>query len=155
MRQLLLTLLTLLVVLGTQAQDVAADFSATAADSTAWQLSRQPADRLTLLVFYDPDCTECRQELFALRHASAVGRHVADGTLQVAAVCVGGDDGLWRQSLDELPAAWTAVKAAPDSIPADYDLTATPALYLLDADRRVMLSLATLWQLNYVLTHLW
>ena len=62
--------------------------------------SLQP-DRLTLLVFYDLDCAECRQELFALRHASVVEARIKEELLQVLAIYTGEDEALWLEHRDE------------------------------------------------------
>ncbi len=135
---------------------VAPDFSATAADGRRQSLYGLDAGRLTLLLFYDPDCGDCRRELFALRHAAAVRSAVADSVLHVMAVCVGESDTLWQQSLGEMPAEWTAVKA--DKGFADsglYSLDVLPQMLLLDADRRIMLLGADTRQLTYVLSRLW
>ena len=86
--------------------------------------SLQP-DRLTLLVFYDPDCAECRQELFALK----------------------------RSHRESLPKSWQVVMA--DGGIDGYDLSAMPAIYLLDADRKVMMHNPTVPQLSALLESLW
>lgn len=114
--------------------------------------SLQP-DRLTLLVFYDPDCAECRQELFALRHASVVEARIKEELLQVLAIYMGEDEALWRSHRESLPKSWQVVMA--DGGIDGYDLSAMPAIYLLDADRKVMMHNPTVPQLSALLESLW
>ena len=114
--------------------------------------SLQP-DRLTLLVFYDPDCAECRQELFALRHASVVESRIKEELLQVLAIYTGEDEALWRSHRESLPKSWLVVMT--DGGIDGYDISALPAIYLLDADRKVMMHNPTVSQLSSLLESLW
>lgn len=119
----------------------AQDFTCETVDGRRMKLSELPAGRETLLLFYDPDCSDCRQELFAMRHSTALRRAVNDGRLQVLAVCVGDDERLWRQSCEELPPAWTLAIAREDlSQHPCYDTSSLPMLYLLDNKKQVLRS---------------
>lgn len=118
---------------------VAGDFTCETVDGRQLTLKSMPSDRLTLLVFYDPDCGDCRQELFALRHSSLLRQAVGEGRIQVLAVYAEADEQLWRQTATELPATWTVAIARTD-IKGEgfYDLSSMPAIFLLDNDKKMM-----------------
>jgi hypothetical protein len=109
----------------------------TAGGSAAADGKAGAAGALTLLMFYDPDCTDCRQELFLMRHSSSLRRAVSEGRLRVVLVYAEQDETLWRATSGELPAAWTVAWARTD-VHALYDLSAMPLLLLLDSGRRVV-----------------
>lgn len=135
---------------------VAANFAAMTADGRVVELRALPKDKLTLLVFYDPDCRDCRQMLFALRHASIVKETIEQGLLQVMAVDVDSNEALWREFIGELPATWMKTLLRSDlSQSRLYDTSAVPMLYLLDADHRVMLVDNDVLTLTKLLNSLW
>ena len=105
-------------------------------------------DKLTLLVYYDPDCTECRQELFVLRHASIVESKISEGLLQILAIYQGDDAALWQEHRQSLPATWQVVMRPTLSL---HPL----GISLLDADQKVMLSNANIQQITKILSDLW
>ncbi|MBR1410668.1 MAG: thioredoxin family protein [Prevotella sp.] len=110
-------------------------------------------DRLTLLVFYDPDCAECRQELFALRHSSVIETKINESLLQVLAIYTGENKELWRNHRESLPKSWLVVMAEGDI--EGYDTSTLPAVYLLDADCKVMVHNPSVQQLSTLLVSLW
>ena len=136
MRLRVLLIVVWLGLLGARAQMV---------DSLFTSLS---PDKLTLLVYYDPDCTECRQELFALRHASIVESKISEGLLQILAIYQGDDAALWQEHRQSLPATWQVVMRPTLSL---HPL----GISLLDADQKVMLSNANIQQITKILSDLW
>lgn len=96
--------------------------------------------REMLLVFYDPECEHCQATLQALVASEELAARIKDG-LRVLAVYTEGNQEVWRETAPLLPHTWTvatdtacAVKDTPL-----YDLKAMPSLYLLDADKKVVL----------------
>ncbi len=88
----------------------------------------------TLVVFYDPDCTHCRE----------ITAHLASGAVPipypVVAIDVAGDRAKWDSSKDSLPAAWTVTFATdPVEDKEIYIFPALPSLYLLAPDATVIL----------------
>lgn len=150
---------TIVVDGGATADDAvlrAGNFSWKTTEGTNMWLSQLPTDRLTLLVFYDPDCRDCRQMLFALRHSSAVKQRVGERLLQVVAVDAGGNEALWETTRDELPDTWMRGLLTSDLTHCrPYDGAEVPALFLLDADRRVMMAGQDIQTLTSLLTTLW
>lgn len=126
----------------------AQDFRCETREGRVMRLSELPQDRLTLLVFYDPDCTDCRQELFGMKHSGMLRQAVREGRVQVMAVYAEADEALWRETCQELPDTWT-VAIARDDIHAMkcYDLSGMPAIYILNRYKEVVLADADLYQL--------
>lgn len=107
----------------------------------------------TLLLFNDPDCESCREQMPFL---------VSDPLLQqkalkVLAVYPEPDTEQWRSAQEHLPAAWVDA-CSPDGeirTRALYYLPALPALYLLDAQKRVILKDTRPEQLRqFIATHI-
>lgn len=119
----------------------AADFTFVTADGQRHSLHTTATDRQLLLVFYDPDCHQCRDALFTLRHSSLLSQAVAQGRLAVLAVYTGDDRQLWLDSGGELPSSWT-VATATDDLGHDqqrYTLEPLPQLFLLSPEKKVLL----------------
>ena len=132
-------LMSLAINAQTPADSVAADFTMLTRGGDTLRLSQLPTDRLTLLIFYDPDCADCRQELFAMRHSSQLRRAVRAGRVQVLCVYAEQNDTLWRASFDEFPTAWMVAKAVTDVKGLGlYDLSGMPSLYLLDKSKAII-----------------
>lgn len=120
---------------------VAEDFSYYLTDGSHASL-RQTAVRgeSLLLLFYDPDCQSCHAVLKEMASDRKLADKVAKGQLTVLAIYTEGDETVWKQSLNKLPAQWIvgddrlAVKEG-----ALYDLRAMPSLYLLDKQKNVIL----------------
>ena len=135
---------------------VAEDFMVTRADGQTMRFYDLPKGKLTVLVFFDPDCAACRQSLFALKHSSLVNELIGEEVLQVMTVHVGYEKRLWRDMLVDMPETWmntTAITEMRDS--KCYDLSSLPAIYLLDADRKIMMRESHAELLIPVLQKLW
>ena len=135
---------------------VAENFQAVTVEGRVVELAAMPKDKLTLVVFYDPDCKDCRQMLFALRHSSVISQRVGESLLQVLTVDVDANEALWRESRGELPDSWTNTLLRSDlSGSRLYDTSAVPMLYLLDADQRIILADNDVQALISLLISLW
>lgn len=118
----------------------AQDFTFLTADSAAKRVAELPDDRLTVLVFFDPDCTTCRQELFQMRHSVVLQQAVEQGRAQVLTVCTEGTREAWLKMCEEMPAWWTKGISTEEPYQVSaYDLSSLPAIYLLDNDKQVLL----------------
>ena len=62
---------------------VAENFRSMTAEGRVVELDSLPTGRLTILVFFDPDCSNCRQALFGLKHSSLVNQLIEEQVLQV------------------------------------------------------------------------
>ena len=135
---------------------VAEDFAAVTVEGQEMKLSDLPKGRLTILMFFDPDCGACRQSLFGLKHSSLVNQLISEEVLQVMTVHVGYEERLWREMLSDMPETW--IKTTQKTEMRDskcYDLSSLPALYLLDADRKIMVRESHAELLIPILQGLW
>ena len=90
----------------------------------------------TLLVFSDPDCARCRESMPQLMASKAL----KDGRVSVLVVYPDADTSLWRQAKSDLPSNWTDAYSPEGEVMHRplYHLPRLPALYLLDADKHVL-----------------
>lgn len=85
-----------------------------------------------VLLFYDPDCDHCRE---VIEELSAIGSQI-----DVLAVDIAGNEKRWRQSVGLLPEDWTGAFDRSGILGNDtYVIRSMPSVYLLDAERTVVL----------------
>lgn len=124
-----------LCALMVHAQDIAFETR----EGRAMRLSELPSDRLTLLLLFDPDCTDCRQELFGMRHSTPLRKAMEQKKVQVACVSTVAADTLWRETVAELPTTWVVAVTRTDLTNSKvYDISELPVLYLLDKKKKVL-----------------
>ena len=135
---------------------VADDFTMVTVEGQTMKFYDLPKGRLTILVFFDPDCGACRQALFGLKHSSLVSQLIEEEVLQVMTVHVGYEERLWRNMLGDMPETWMKTTTTAEMLDGKcYDLSTMPALYLLDADRKIMMRSSYAENLTEVLYKLW
>lgn len=143
-------------VASTDSVVVVGNFRAMTAEGRVVELDSLPKGRLTILVFFDPDCSNCRQALFGLKHSSLVNQLIEEQVLQVMTVHVGYEERLWRDMLGDMPETWVKTTTTVEMLDGKcYDLSSMPALYLLDADRKIMMRSSYAEDLIEVLYKLW
>lgn len=88
----------------------------------------------TLVMFYDPDCSQCKELTGRLRESPSSSR------FPILAVDVAGNRGLWDATKADLPENWR-VAFALDPVDDEeiYVLPALPSFYLLAPDGTVLL----------------
>lgn len=104
---------------------------------------------LTLLLFFDPDCHTCGEVIEELKTSAAINQ----SHLKVVAIYPEGDADIWRNYLEKLPQNWInghdyQLEVLNKEL---YDLNAMPTLYLLDADKRVLVKDGTVREIEYYL----
>lgn len=118
----------------------ASDFSYETVDGTKGTLHKTAEGVPMLLLLYDPDCDHCRDMLFNLRYNSALNLRLRAGTMKVLAVYTEEDYEQWKGTAGDMPALWTVCTDRGMIKERDlYDVRTMPVLYLLDADKRVVL----------------
>jgi thiol-disulfide isomerase/thioredoxin len=119
--------------------NTANDFAFVTIDGKQSRLSAVKADRLVLL-FYNPDCDNCRKTMGRMKISDALNKVVEDGSVKVLAIYPEQDEQLWKDSAGNLPAAWINGFDKEGIIDAEelYDLGSMPSLYLLDKDKKVI-----------------
>ena len=95
----------------------------------------------TLVFFSNPGCNMCRDIREAMSASSLIGEMVRSRKLTVLALYPDEDTELWLYYKDEIPSEWINARDPGCTISASglYDLKAIPSLYLLDADKTVLL----------------
>lgn len=135
-----------------QSGEVAADFSFIDRKGNRNRLHKVKSP-FTLVIFNDPDCETCMQEMPRLA-AIPLLQH---DDLAVIAVYPDANVKSWKASRHDLPDSWTDAYSPDGEVMhhAIYYLPAMPSLYLLDADKRILLKDASPEQVcQYLSTHL-
>ena len=122
----------------------AADFSFVDAKGRPHTLYGLKAERL-LLIFGNPDCHSCVELMAALSADPLIAARIRSGDLLVLDVYIDEDIATWKANVDAYPADWLNGCDPDGVIRADqvYHVRALPSLYLLDADKTVLLKDAT------------
>lgn len=118
----------------------AADFVYQLADKSSHRLSEVESP-YTLLLFFDPSCDECHQVIELLAHADWLTERIGQKQVTVLAIYPGEEHSLWRQMQPQMPSDWVVGLDADGVIYGQelYDLQGFPSLYLLDAQKQVIL----------------
>lgn len=124
---------------------VANDFTYTLRNGRKGTLHGVKAER-TLLFFSNPGCENCKEIIDALSNSPAVQAMITEGKLKVVNIYPDADLTEWYNYLSHYPEEWITGFDAEGVLNRDtiYYLRAIPSLYLLDADKRVILKDAPL-----------
>lgn len=106
----------------------APDFEFTARDGSKGRLSDFRGRRV-LLLFYSPDCNECRAEIAQLKADTALASSIASGQTVVLAVYGGSDERIWRAS-QILPGEW--IDALSPDIDELYPIDGLPCRFSIN-----------------------
>ena len=119
---------------------VAPDFSITLRNGTHVRMHSVRAER-TLLFFSNPGCQNCLEIMEALKSDVNVQWLISEGRLAVVNVYIDEDLKAWRDYMPVYPKEWLNGYDAAHIIREDilYCIRAIPSLYLLDADKRILL----------------
>lgn len=117
----------------------ACDFGYTLASGRTGTLYGLRAD-YTLLFFHNPDCAMCERLRSDLCSSSLLAGMIREGRLVVLALYPDEDLAAWRAHAGRIPSVWIDAydRGARISREELYDLRAIPSLYLLDAQKRVL-----------------
>ena len=118
----------------------AADFSYVTPRGKVGRMSRVKAD-YTLLFFYDPDCENCREYEQILSEMPAFVEMQKKGLLRVLAVYLDEDGDAWLLNSSKMPRDWIVAWNKQGDIRNKtlYEILATPTMYLLDKQKKVLL----------------
>ena len=131
---------------------IAPDFVITLRNGTTVRMHSVKADK-TLLFFSNPGCNNCKEIIDALQADEYARQLVRDGNLAVLNVYIDEDLKAWRDYMPTYPREWLNGYDAAHILRQDllYCIRAIPSLYLLDADKRVLLKDAPLDRVLQVL----
>lgn len=94
-----------------------------------------------LLIFGNPDCNACKDLLETMDAYPEISALIADGSLKVVDIYIDEDIDLWKERMAAYPPQWINGYDPGHIIREDliYHVRAIPSLYLLDADKTVLL----------------
>lgn len=103
----------------------------------------------TMLFFYDPDCSNCRKHEQVLSEIPAFLEMQQKGRLRVLAVYPDEDGDEWLLNSSKMPEEWIVGWNKKGDIRSKqlYEIRATPTLYLLDKQKKVIIKDGTLEQI--------
>lgn len=121
--------------------ETAADFGLVTKDGSETTLAREVAGApLTVLMFYNPFCSECHDISSAMAADPALAKAVAAGRLQLIAVIA---DGAWSDNAAAVPLDGPIREfAAKDNCVEDeqlYSIRLIPTLYVIGSDMKVVM----------------
>lgn len=117
----------------------ATDFRYETLDGKRHKLLSDTGQQKTLLLFYDPDCENCKDLLFRLRHSSLLKQQISEGTIRMLAISTEDDEVTWRAQCSDMPNTWILGIDRSDILGQSlYDLRQLPAMYLLDSKGNVL-----------------
>uniref|UniRef100_UPI003217A92D DUF5106 domain-containing protein n=1 Tax=uncultured Draconibacterium sp. TaxID=1573823 RepID=UPI003217A92D len=121
---------------GTKAADVV--FTMESGESDCIYNSSAP---YTLLFFYNPGCNACEEAFRFLKQSEVINAALIRKELTLIAIYPDEDLSAWRNYISKIPTSWINgydknMRILNQEL---YDLRAIPSLYLLDADKSVLL----------------
>lgn len=134
----------------------ATNFTFVLPDGKSSSLYKMLKGEYTLLVFYSPDCHTC-ESVIAYMSQSQRLKSALDKGLEVVYIYPFGDKEEWRTTLSKMPSFGTVGMDEAGTIVGEslYDLRATPSIYLLDKDGRVVLRDANIGLIEEYLVANW
>jgi hypothetical protein len=117
----------------------ATDFEYTLEDGSTGRLYDIKAN-YTILMFSNPECPLCGEIMRQIASSQLLSALLEHGVLKVLTIYPDEDIAHWRKYLDNIPAEW--IKGYDNGLLSKerlYNLSAIPALYLLDRDKHVLI----------------
>ncbi|WP_286856781.1 MULTISPECIES: DUF5106 domain-containing protein [Sphingobacterium] len=118
----------------------AEDFNYELANGKKKKLSQTKA-KYTFLIFYDPECSHCKETIHQLRDTPELVQLFEQRQVQVLAIDPWGDRNTWKNYMPEISEKWINGFDSESKILSFnlYDLKASPTIYLLDENKKVLL----------------
>ena len=118
----------------------AADFSFTDTRGRVRTLYGLKAE-YTVLIFGNPGCKACMEIMEAMESTSEVAELISSGRLQVVDVYIDQEIDDWKAHIPEYPKTWINGYDHNYAIRTDliYNVRGIPSIYLLDADKTVLM----------------
>ncbi len=119
---------------------VATDFSFTDTKGRVRTLHGIQAGHL-LLIFGNPGCTACRELMEQMEQMPQVGKAISDGRLKVVDVFIDPEVDQWKAQVHTFPKNWICGYDHRMAVTEErlYHVRGIPSLYLLDADKKILL----------------
>ena len=118
----------------------AADFSFTDTRGRVRTLYGLKAE-YTVLIFGNPGCKACREIMDAMAATPEISALISSGRLQVVDVYIDQEIDDWKAHIPEYPKTWINGNDHNYAIRTDliYNIRGIPSIYLLDADKTVLM----------------
>jgi hypothetical protein len=119
---------------------VATDFVYTLEDDSQHRL-HDINTNYTILMFSNPECPLCGEIMRQIDSSPLLSALIQHNALKVLTVYPDEDIARWRKYIDNIPAKWIRAYDKGQILSKErlYNLSAIPALYLLDKDKRVLI----------------
>ena len=106
-----------------------------------------------LIFFNEPDCSNCLQALEQMKNSEVILNFVGMGVLKVLAVSPSDKSILWSEKRADYPADWIYAysKGGELNNGTIYTIRASPSLYLLDTEKRVIVKDASVGRIQKAL----
>lgn len=133
--------------------DKASDFTYTL-DSGKTSTLYNIKSEYTIILFYNPDCHACGEMIGAIKASNIINDGLENKSLSVLSFYPDADLEIWKKHLGDIPHTWINGYDKNQTVQNKkiYDLKAIPTLYLLDADKRVILKDVDFYTLQKWLT---
>jgi hypothetical protein len=96
----------------------------------------------TLIYFNNPECNDCGVVMGNLAHSAVINDLLNQGKLKLLAFYLDKDLSVWKKHKADYPSSWINGHDSKGEVVKDkevYDLKAIPSLYLLDAQKNILL----------------
>lgn len=116
------------------------DFIYTLADGSQHRMHDIEAD-YTILMFSNPGCPMCREIMEEITSSPLLNLLTEHGDLRTLSLYPDEDLEAWREHFKDMPTSWIRAydKGMKITVERLYNLSAIPALYLLDSQKRVII----------------
>lgn len=120
--------------------DTASDIIYTLADGSIGSLHNLSRD-YTLLYFYNPDCTACKETTAYLKASPVINQLLESQRIDLLVIYPDEDISLWKEYIPQIPALWINGYDKEQVVRNEqlYDLKAIPSLYLIDSRKCVVI----------------
>ncbi len=123
-----------------QPGSIAATFSFELENGKSYTLQQVPGEYIILL-FFDPTCSHCQESILALKKQQEFANILAAKNSTLLMINPWGNYLAWKDFINDLPDGWIIGYDRPETILKNslYYLQASPSMYLLDKNKRVLL----------------
>lgn len=120
--------------------ETATDFKYTLSSGKTGALHQLKSDYI-LLLFYNPDCHACEATITSIKTSNIIQKYLDNKDITILSIYPDADINIWEKHLNDIPPKWINGYDRQMVIQNKrlYDLKAIPSLYLLDANKNVML----------------
>ena len=117
----------------------AADFPYLTREGKTTSLYKTPVRGSLLVVFYDPDCDNCKEIIEGMSTNPNLSEMIAQGEITLLAIYSGENKELWDKTAPSLPGEWiVGYNSGTIEDNDDYLFRASPTIYLLDENKTVI-----------------